>query len=830
MQYAGNTALAAALAPGQVRDISVTVQFDWNGNGLFNHAYSDLSVLVSSVQIQEQLQGDIPQDVLLIEGYATAQLMVTLEGSIPLISPTAAQTAAFGANVQATQLFGGYNVQSPLYALQWEGVRARYFVNVPTSAGPVQIQQFFGQVASVTVNRAADTVQIECLDLSSFLQAGVIFPVWSTDGNALAAEQGVGQDPVLLNSAWCIDYICRANSFYNGPPAVGTTGTNPTNSTCGVHWTMAGSAVANVGTTVWNSIEWVTAPTGAYFDQSKMWTQGQYGLCFDGTSGVDIQTFADSAIPLQVDSAYSTLPAIGCGLWVYIPNNYVVGPHATVTINLDRSAGPSFYLQLVFDTASGGYSPVHAHLVGTGFAASSSLHSITTGAWHYVGVAVLFGASAVTCMWNFDGTEVSDSIGSGAYPSVGTKYINGFTSLIPDGLKVQHVQVWYNQYIGVGAGAQPWPRLPNTNYGVSDITLGNNWLYFLPDVNQANSWTTLQQIVNTELGVIYATETGTITFRSRTQIQAGYQSGASVGTLTVDNLLDLSYVSNWDGIRNIINYTTQAGSNGGAAQGTYEPAIAWSSPSATLFPVLANSTYTWQIPLSQTLVEVSTFTLSAAIVGVTWPPNTQGIVNGYTVCNANTGAQITSGVTVVIQAGRNGRYFTMSVTNTNSVPVLLGYVTSAPGTATPCLLVPGWPLVLNTAVANTLSDNQSKASYGWRSLDLVPSAWAQHTGAIGYVAKSVLADLRAPVPQLQNVPIVGDPRIQLGDVWTLQDSQYTGTTLIAAVSGMVRAWDKSNGLKDTLTMRIRNLPGGWMLGTADKSIMGGTHPTTILVK
>ena len=845
MQYAGNTALAAALAPGQVRDVSIQVQFDWNNDGLFTHPYSDLSALTTSVQLQENLQGDVPQELLLLEGYMTAQLDVVLAGSIPMVSPSGAQLAAFGgASIEATQLFGAYSTPAPLYGLLLEGSRCRYSVVVATSGGPVTIQMFFGQVTSVEVDRANDQVKIEALDLSSFLQAGVTFPVFSSDGGAMGALVAAGQDPLLLNSAWCIDYVCRANSFYNGPPAVSANAGLSTQTTCGVHFTMAGGMLANIGTTVWNSCEFDTAPSGGtYFDQKQLWPPGKYGLCADGTLGPTMRGAADSVLALQVDTAFSILPVIGIGMWVYYPTA-PAGTTTVMTIDLDTTVNPVSVITLTAQNNGAGATLFKLNVTGnSGYnqTSTSTFPTVNTGAWHYIGAAIQFGSGlGVTVRWNVDGTESSslDTLSTGTYPNVGAKLVQGFTVVHVNGCRMQHVQVWYNQAVGNGLGAQPWPTNPNTNYPVSDIAVGNNQLYYLPDVNQDNSWNVLKELTDAELGVLWTTEFGVVTFRSRTQIQAGYQSGTSVATLTTDNLVDAAYVSNWDGIRNVINYSTQSGANGGGFQNSVGAGVAWQSTNPFQLPARPGQTTTWTIPTSQTFVEVRGVILDTTNAG-TWtttsPPVLTAVTDTFTACDSSTGLPVTTGVSVKALPVAGGRSFVLQVTNTSGHTVLLGYISTSSGSAgntacQPCCIVPGWPLVLNNPVTNQLFNQQSENTYGTRSYDMVTNAFCQHSGAIGFVAQSLLSDLRAPVPQLQNMPIVGDPRLQLGDPVTIQDSAYIGTTIVGGISGRVHSYDTTSGLRDQLTVRLRFLPGSWVLGTPDKSILGGTRPTTILVK
>lgn len=57
-----------------------TLKADWNRNGLYDHALSDLTDLVEQVQVGRALSGTLPVEVGLVEGYSSAELAVTLSG------------------------------------------------------------------------------------------------------------------------------------------------------------------------------------------------------------------------------------------------------------------------------------------------------------------------------------------------------------------------------------------------------------------------------------------------------------------------------------------------------------------------------------------------------------------------------------------------------------------------------------------------------------------------------------------------------------------------------------------------------------------------------
>lgn len=57
-----------------------SLKADWNRNGLYDHVLSDLTDLVTEVQVGRALSGTLPVEVGLVEGYSSAELSVKLEG------------------------------------------------------------------------------------------------------------------------------------------------------------------------------------------------------------------------------------------------------------------------------------------------------------------------------------------------------------------------------------------------------------------------------------------------------------------------------------------------------------------------------------------------------------------------------------------------------------------------------------------------------------------------------------------------------------------------------------------------------------------------------
>src|SRR5690606_26870022 len=103
--HGGENAEKAILA--SERDITISLRVDWNRDGQFDHVLSDLTPLVSNVTLDKALSGSTPEDLLLVEGNAAAELETTLGGEYR--------------GRQLPAIFSPFNTQSPPYGLVLAG-------------------------------------------------------------------------------------------------------------------------------------------------------------------------------------------------------------------------------------------------------------------------------------------------------------------------------------------------------------------------------------------------------------------------------------------------------------------------------------------------------------------------------------------------------------------------------------------------------------------------------------------------------------------------------------------------------------------------------------
>ncbi|GAB3873740.1 hypothetical protein GCM10029964_014510 [Kibdelosporangium lantanae] len=168
-------ALADALAQ-PVRHPIWRLVVDLASNGGFDHPWSDLTGLVSEVEVERAITGDLPDGTSQVEGFAAAKLTARLEGRFPDGTPiTDAVTPRPGNPV-------------------WTGVSVRYDLGLRTKLGPVMLRQFTGVVRSTTLRASSGHVELTAGDGAEQLRAAITLPrsAWTACNKPSTATAATG--------------------------------------------------------------------------------------------------------------------------------------------------------------------------------------------------------------------------------------------------------------------------------------------------------------------------------------------------------------------------------------------------------------------------------------------------------------------------------------------------------------------------------------------------------------------------------------------------------------------------------------------------------------
>lgn len=829
MQLTGSSTLDAAVdaaLAADVREISIQFFADWSRNGLFNHAWSDMSELVQNMTIDAEIQGSLPSDVTVTTGYVTAEMVVTLGGN-------RSENEMF-----FHQVMSEYNAASPLYGVDRQSTPIYFNYVINTTLGPVTVRKFTGILYGVQVNRRAETVVFTCRDATATLTQNITAPKIAVDGwsrqqhstlTTAAQFSPTVLAPTLttlpMNSAGVIDYLLRANGRFQGPQphpssvlSVPLTGTMLPDALVGGHFDW------NIG-----NDSGLGNPIDAICRQPKEappWAPGKYGIALTPLVGEASYTMYYDCYQLaNPNSPTASGYTVGMGFWVHFTpgaftwSNY---PDATV-IYLGGYPDPTF--PFITDVASLtlGVNPdgtIVGALLGNGYTWNfSSTVNLTTDAWHYVGLAVTFGVSAVSYVFNVDGTLQTTQTSAGAFPNhnpwnqtpAGTNFAE-----VQAEHPMQYAQIW--AFVGTAAGMF-WPKDPPAGANPS-ISMGMNTLSFLPDLIQLDTWSTIQQIVAAEFGVIYADELGSIKSLSRIAFRA--TATPAVQVITTDALLDLPMSSVYDGIRNSFSWATTSAA-------MWEQPV-WTSPTLEYLDLPSGGF------LSIPIKNPDAAMIYSGVQGLTGPSpdsSISTIIQGWWASELdNAGVQFNPTSGPFVDSGYNNLFWAVFVNpdgrnailqiNNQSGHDLRFATTPATGNGVPAWIIDGFQQIKDDQVTGTVTETSSVLKYGTQLYTLPASDWVQDPASAIAICNALALETYRPVPICGDIPVIGDPRRQLNDYVDLRDPGQSGTRMPAVITGIRNEWSKTNGCFDTLKVQMQGPPQSWILGDADFSILGST--------
>lgn len=479
MQLTGITAVDTAVDTAlnaDARIITDVLMFDWNGTGLFDHQWSDLSGALVDSQLDRSLAGALPQNVQGITGYSTAQCTFTLEG-----------TRSDADTMNVYQAFSEFNTASSLYQKPRAAVNMYHSEVIITNQGPVTVRQFTGLVHQVDLDRKSGKVIITCWDTTAAPQQPFTLPRWAIGGNArknhavfgpgddLPGDIDPRQSPMYQNASGVIDLVLRQFGFFQSPKphpncvlSVNYGGTFCPDSGFGYVDNDYGSGIPAIGSS--------TIP-----NDPPPWKTAVYGTGYVNDSHVyyTMNYMLNRAINVQNPPAQGV--TIGIGHWIK-PISLAAGNGGVVVILGYNPAG--------FGSGSvqmGAYPDGRLQLVvydGNTYNQSPFGPTITPDQWHYVAVDVTFYPGSVVYTWFVDGTSTG-SVTLPAFTNVMNPYAGGpigpgQATISPNLNKnnsvqvvfpypVQGLQVW--SYTGGSASTETWPMFPPTqNQGPELIT------------------------------------------------------------------------------------------------------------------------------------------------------------------------------------------------------------------------------------------------------------------------------------------------------------------------------------------------------------------------
>lgn len=769
---------------------------DWNRNGLYNHALSDMSKYVDSARTDRSLSGSAPTSLNLVGGAASAELTISIGGD-------------YTVDYSIADIFSPYQANSPFWGMDLVGVECTYEIGLETVDSVVWYPQFVGNIRSITPDRGNFSVEIRALDRAELLRRPVKFPKW-----ALIQYQSVNENSTvsqLCDSQWVFDHCLRKSNISPTPSRPmtpeerGLADNDPTR--CQVWVTGTGSYLPTHGfLDNWNIWQFpnddadfeMYTPYGAQhpstpdadsFPQALSGVQDGYGKHLVYWSE-DIEKINSLALQLIGFTLITNPDATGSQYYLTAPDQMVmsvefgenyfgeiwIGAGQTWGRWANRVTLESFTTSRV--NIPSGQDYVKIDFVVDAFHASGlraylSAGSNSTGAsWSILTTPRTWSASS----WDYKGycTVIHRVPLNDAYYT-GTNFGSG--SITPPN--------WISSYGSV----------PAKYCAVLDS--GANRFSYMPVVDVDDAWELMRDVASAEFGSIFWDESGVFRFWNYGTIQMLQNNPVRV--IDLDQLTGLRFTSWSDSVRNIITVDATDRRSGSAV--VFEEQGEWD------FVIPGGSTKIWRIsvPDMQTHSPESPPRYES-IVG-SHPTWTDSVIHGYIVqWLHNNGSyfeddSFVSGVDIDEWIDFEGN-LVIKIYNGYKEPARLWADVNHTG-----LRIGGTKMFDITEKTYTYKDVTSANKYGGRNLQLSGPWYQEFHNQMGGITQ-LLNVTKDPVPDTENITLAGDPRIQLGDTFRVSDPEGFGTRFDMQVFGITRTFDVSSGLNDTYAVKLIKTPGG----------------------
>lgn len=754
MLLSGNTDLANALAASN-REISSTVKVDWSGNGLYNHTHSDLSAAMESWVLDRSAGADLPEEVELVQGFHVGSLRVRLSGTI--------------AGTPVVELFSTFRSTSPLFGNELVGRRVTMQTIVTTASGPVSVPQFVGVLRAVEIGSRSRTVDLEFLDLAGAMTASIDMPL----GGMLRADIFKSGLDTKVRPQGVVDFVLRRNGIYATPAPV----SGAIMSATGHGWLSA-----EIG---WNGI------CSAIFTNSIStypYSRWPGMLAAPGSWGTSALVLAQMGVHYHCTRKYDALVS-GTGMavegWFNVgatPAQSPAGFRALFWFCPWSDLNRRLYVA-VNDTGL-----IRAYMTTqSGTVAGSTIDLQQTGAasWRHIGLHVRSGSStSLTLTLRANGVSSAVTFTPTAHPPAAEHPVLFVGVHRP----WSNVQAWLT---GTAPTAGNWPHeLTSSHVSQADIAVGNARMTYLPDIVVGESLDVLKQVVGNEFGKFGFNESGRFAFTAYDP--AVGDVGNVTRTVTADYpLLDLSSGRFLDSVRNTVSAEVKEGFFNAYEVENFveaEDPEDFESPTGVIsyFPV--DMQHGWAPDGGVLTLDNVTSDLWNDTKSSGW----------HAVRKGTDIAQVT-GISVFWYA-TSLRSAIVVVDNQSGFDIRFNLLNAQQ--SSPSLRVIGVPMTPATPKVFESSDRASISSFGLASYKLGPTDWRSDSTSVSEIVGELLVQLRKPVTVLRRVPMLGDPRDQIGDLHTITDSTGIGSTR-GLVQSIRRSFDRSTGYRQDVQYRVQ---------------------------
>lgn len=733
---------------------------DWSGDGSYSHPYSDISQWVQSIETERAATTDLPEAVSLVSGMSAATIDIVLKQP-------------------AFDLLNVWDTTGSLYGRPLVTIDVRLDLGFHTAAGPRLMRQFTGHLRHLRSEAGEKLVKLVAVDPSEKLRAPITLP----DYGMFLSDDAIYHQPWTVNSQWVIDYILRRNGIYASPP--------PRNDAV-ISCTGHGGLVAELG--------FNRSPRGLGPFGEDPWVDGAWS----GTLAVPGNWQIGNYQEFFAANEFQVVPGVGIGAsgWVYFGTG-MTEPDVT-------PASTQFWIQLLPDLDHGRHFNIRLGADGKIYPdidISGTFYTPTPKpcgvvGWRYVGVHWKYNvAGDWTVTIRSDGTTTSQTISAGAWSG---KWEPAMQSTIWMPRPWSNYQVWLSPTAPV-----TWPG--ETHVSQADLDRGRGAVSHLPTVVNEDSLALIAKIVSAEFALFGFDETGRAFFRAQ---QLGGDTNSIDRTVATSRAIkDLSSGVSSDGVVNSVGWHAEP-----MFYADSEPQAVVKSASVHEFDVTSGtSQFLLPVPPGYA-VPPQTIPRIASVDWVARDAN-DSISAGYAAIYL-TGTEVPNDGSLSVKFSQvSETHGLLTIVNTSNTPVQ--FQTLDPG-GQPAMRVYGLPLRSDGLVHKGVEANTGSADvYGDRTFPLESSEWRTDPESAQRLAAALAAQLGSPIPVVDDIPLVGDPRLQIGDLVRIQAADQDFRVRLVKIS---HSLSESDGLTTTVAARPIAPPG---LGVWDDTTLGVWDDTLI---
>jgi hypothetical protein len=782
-----------AVSSGE-RSFTVSLRVDWNRNGLYNHALSDMSEFVYSATTDRALQGAAPQELGFVSGSAAAELRVVLAGED-------------SSKRNLVSIFSPYQINSPFWTLEPVGCEIEYSISIDTPLGLLTYPQFIGNIRTISPDRGSNSVEITALDRVEVLRKPVTFPQWAVSERHVNEGRTLAQ---LMESHYLIDHAIRHCDVSTSPVRPfrweDIMFGNPVATTTQFFASGNGGKPSIIG--------WEDNPTRQQFPDTEN------GVLMYEAIGETHPLAPFPNVKPRVFAAIGNKPDDDMLLW-WVKNRD--------GINLAGSVACGFTLIKDIGQNASWYSSIPATKVAAFRSSDEQEYQI----WMEAGTVwseftregpspLSFTSPAVTIpaddivhihvcwdVFHASGPQVyveAEGNNSGVQdvgpPVAQAGSVDELAGLVEISHQVAMQDIYFTTTdigsVGTGTVFKPQPA----TYAAS-LDPGLNRLSFMPMRNKPQAWDVCKTVADAEMGAVFWTEDGKFVFWNFDTMLS--KAANVVREITLDEVRALNITRSLDSVRNVYALDKQKSRS--------ITGVIYASQDVDEFYVPARTEKRFELFLDTAVSPLPAFSTRYKTIGgdpvSAWSDSVQ---HGYVlqfevspgVWEESEGIG-SNGVDITSYYNEDG-HVVVKIWNGWELPVRLA---SGDGDSSqPAFHLGGSHVIDYDPQTEIVQDAASVAKFKSRALDLTGEMYQDLSNYTNVVSK-FLAKTNSPVPSSDSIVIPGDPRLQLGDAVRLRDKTGFGDYFDVQIYGITRSFSLDEGLTDTLAVQMIPAGGKW---------------------